>query len=87
MEFEVVSQHEAEKTHQRLREFRRNREVLEREWPRLFAEHPGEWVAVYGNGELVVSETTEHLDAVVPEDKWNTAILRYIRPTEDALIL
>jgi hypothetical protein len=68
-------------------EYRKNEEVLRREWPQLLNNHLHQWVAVYNDGKIVVRSSMETIRQAVPEDERDTAVMRYIKQSDNALIL
>lgn len=75
---EPGSAHAEEVRHTAL--FRSNAAYLLAEWPRLLAEHHGQWAAVYGDGEpiIIIAPTLEGLWAQVPEPQRHDAIVKYL---------
>ena len=87
MVFKSIDGPAVQEAKERFRRFRENEAVLERERDRLLAHHMHEWVAVYDDGKVVVEPTMEAIRDAIPDDKRGTAVVRYIRQRETALIL
>lgn len=58
--------------------FRANAAFILAEWPRLLKEHRGEWVAVYGDSVLIVSDTLESVWNEVPKEARRDAIAKRV---------
>ena len=58
--------------------FRANAAYLLAEWPRLLKEHRDEWVAVYGDSVLIVSDTLESVWNEVPKEARRDAIVKHV---------
>lgn len=87
MMFKTVKEPEATRAREGFKQFRRNEEVLLREWPRLLAQHKNEWAAVYDDGKLIVKPNLETMSEALPRKELDTAIVRFIDESDDALIL
>lgn len=87
MTFRTVGEPEATNARLGFERFRENQAILQREWPNLLDQHMHEWVAVFDGGRIVVESSIERARDAVPAAERDTAVLRYIKLTDNALIL
>jgi hypothetical protein len=87
MVFTPTDERSTDAARARLVRFKANGEALKRAWPRLLLEHDGEWVAVFGAGQVVLAPSMLQLSAMIPNDQAGSAVVRLISQDEHARLL
>ncbi len=62
--------------------FQANARILDEVWDKYVEERRDEWIAVYGDGVIVIAKNMRELADEIPEDDCDTAVTRFLEPLD-----